>query len=123
MACVLTEILNIRIVKENKNKANTSVKGVFAKPIKERQREFNRKATVKGILVSNLETNQPDKGKPIKELTGIDSRIVPNSASFKFKADLMVGIRDAQLEKLKPERKKKILSEIRCLLINCIMVR
>lgn len=122
MACVFIEILNIRKLKENRNKAITSVKGVVAKPIRERQMEFSRKPTAKGTLVSNLETSQPDKGNPIRELTGIVRRIVPSSASFRFKAALIVGILDAQLEKLKPERKKNILRETLSLFIDCIMV-
>jgi hypothetical protein len=102
------------MLNENRNKANTNVKGVVARPIKERQREFSTNATVRGTLVSNLDTSHPDKGSPIKELMGMVRRMVPSSASFRCKASLMVGIRDAQLEKLKPERKKYMLSEIRC---------
>jgi hypothetical protein len=111
------------MLNENRNRAIISVKAVVAKPIRERHMEFNRKAEANGNRVSNLDTSQPDKGRPTIELTGIVSRIVPNSASFRSKADLMVGIRDAQLEKLNPERKKKTLSESLCLFIDCIMVK
>jgi len=117
------DMLNMRVLKENRNKAMTKAKELLAKPIKERQMEFSRKATVRGILVSNLATSQPDKGSPIKELTGIVRRIVPNSASFRCKAALIVGILDAQLEKLNPERKKNMLREIRCFCIECILVK
>lgn len=122
MACVLMEILNIRRLKENRNRAITSINGVAASPIRKRQAEFNRKAKASGTLVSNLETSHPDRGNPIRELTGIVRRMVPSSASFRCRAALIVGIRDAQLEKLNPERKKKILSETRSLLIDCIML-
>jgi hypothetical protein len=91
------------------------VKVVWAKPMKDRHTAFIKKAIVKGIRVSNLLTSQPLMGSPIKELTGIVRRIEPSSASFRFKAALIVGIREAQLEKLTPERKKNTLRETRCL--------
>lgn len=72
----------------------------------------------KGTLLSNFVMSQPEKGRPIRELIGMASRIVPNSASLKSKAVLMVGIRDAQLEKQNPERKKNALSETRCFIIE-----
>ncbi len=86
---------------------------------------LSKKATNRGVLLSNLVTSHPEKGSPIKELMGIVNKIVPNCASLKSKSDLMVGILDAQLEKLKPERKKNTLREIRCLFINfnCILIK
>lgn len=114
IACVLTEILKIRMLSENRNRASISVTDELARPINERQIEFSRNATVSGVLVSNFATSHPDKGKPIKELTGMVKSMVPSSASFRSKADFIVGILDAQLEKLNPERKKNTLSEIRC---------
>lgn len=114
MACVFMAIFNRRILKENRNNATISVKEELASPIKVRQAEFKRKAAVNGILVSNLDTSQPEIGNPIMELTGMVSNMVPSSASFRSKAVFIVGILDAQLEKLNPERKKNILSEILC---------
>jgi hypothetical protein len=84
---------------------------------------FSKKAINRGVLLSNLVTSHPEKGNPIKELMGIVNKIVPNWASLKSNSDLMVGILDAQLEKLKPERKKNTLREIRCLFINCMLVK
>jgi hypothetical protein len=52
---------------------------------------------------------------------GIVRRIVPNSASFRSKAALIVGIREAQLEKLTPERKKNTLRATLCLLFKSIV--
>ena len=114
MAWVFTAILKIRRLKAYRNRAMIRVKVVWAKPIKERQTAFIRKAAVKGIRVSNLLTSKPLKGSPIRELTGIVSRIEPSSASFRFKAALIVGMREAQLEKLTPERKKNTLRATRC---------
>ena len=103
--------------------ATTKVEVVLANPIKERQVAFTRKPTVKGILLSSLVTSQPEKGSPINELMGIVRRMEPNSASLSPKAALMVGIREAQLEKLIPDRKKNTLRENRCLFNKSILVK
>ncbi len=68
-----------------------------------------------GFLLSNLATNQPDKGRPTNELIGMVNNMLPNSASVISKEVLMVGIRAAQLEKTNPDIKKYALSAIRCL--------
>lgn len=103
--------------------AITKVKVVLAKPMSERQTACITKATDRGILLSYLVTSHPEKGSPIKELMGIANRIVPSSASLKSKAVLIVGILDAQLEKLKPERKKNTLRKILCLFFKSIIVK
>jgi hypothetical protein len=64
------------------------------------------KETIRGYLLSKRETSHPEIGSPIRELTGITIRRFPNSASFKSKAILIFGMREAQVEKQKPERKK-----------------
>jgi hypothetical protein len=46
---------------------------------------------------------------------------VPNSASFKSKFALMVGILEAQEEKQKPDRKKNTLRKKRCLFLGSIV--
>ena len=51
-------------------------------------------------------------------MMGIASRIVPSSASFNPNDDLIVGIRDAQLANPKPEVKKKMLRNMRCLFLS-----
>jgi hypothetical protein len=116
-------MLNTLMLNANRKIATTSVKVVWAIAINERQMAFAKKAINSGVLLSNLVTSHPEKGSPIKELIGIVNRIVPNWASLKLKSDRIVGILDAQLAKLKPERKKKTLREILCLLINCIVVK
>ena len=63
-------------------------------------------ATVMGWRVSNLETSQPDKGKPIMELIGMNNSTVPNSASLKLKFAFMVGMREVHVEKHTPDKKK-----------------
>jgi len=109
------EMLKMRVLKENKNKAITRLMVDCAKPIKERLTAFRKKARVNGIRVSNRETSHPEIGKPIMELMGMVRRTEPNSASFKSRAALMVGMREAQLAKLNPERKKNMLRKMRCL--------
>lgn len=113
-------ILSMRMLKENRHTAITSVVVVVAKPMSDRQPACRIKPTDRGTLLSYLVSSQPEKGRPMRELIGIVSRIVPNSASLKPKAVLMVGIRDAQLEKLNPERKKNALKATRCLTIKSI---
>ena len=66
-----------------------------------------------GIRLLNLETSQPDMGNPIKELIGMASSRLPNSASLKSKFVLIEGIRDAQEAKQNPSKKKKTLKDIR----------
>ena len=62
--------------------------------------------------------NQAESGSPIREQTGRINKKLPNSASFISKAVFMVGIREAQEEKEKPDKKKKRLSAIRfCFLL------
>jgi hypothetical protein len=65
-----------------------------------------KKETNKGSLLSNLDTNHPEMGRPTNELIGIASKRLPNSASLKLKTVLMVGILEAQVAKQKPDRKK-----------------
>ena len=96
----------MRIQKENKQTDSTNKKGVVAKAIHVSVIAKPIKEAIKGILLSNFETNQPEIGKPIKELMGIAKRMVPNCASLKLKNAFMVGIRDAQEAKQIPERKK-----------------
>lgn len=84
---------------------------------------LSKNAVKSGIRLLNLVTSHPENGRPIKELTGIVNKILPNCASLKSKSDLIVGILDAQLEKLKPERKKNTLMEILCLFFNCMLVK
>lgn len=122
MACVLIAMLNTLILRENVNMAITKEKVLWARAINDKQIAFIKKAIDNGILLSNLVTSHPEKGSPIKELIGIVNNILPNCASLSSKAVLIVGILDAQLEKLKPERKKKTLNESRCLFFRCIVV-
>ena len=68
----------------------------------------------KGTLLLNFATSQPDIGNPIRELMGMTSNKLPNSASLKSKFALMEGIRDAQEAKQNPVKKKNMLKEIRC---------
>ena len=79
---------------------------MVANPIIANDIEKNINANIKGTLLSNLETSQPEIGKPINELIGIAISIVPSSASFKLKNVFIVGIRDAQEAKQIPDKKK-----------------
>jgi len=113
IACVLTAILKIRILKANKQIDTIKADMEVEKPIHASETALAAKARAKGIRLSYLETSHPEKGKPIKEVSGIANKIVPSSASFKSKNVLIVGILEAQVAKLNPEIKKKILRKIR----------
>ena len=106
MDCVFIEIYKIRELKEYKLSATTSKNGVSAKPINVNASVKNSIATIKGLRLSNFETSQPEIGNPISELMGIDSNTVPNCASLKLKKSLIVGIREAQVAKHNPDKKK-----------------
>tara|TARA_R110002051_G_scaffold13340_2_gene44693 strand:- start:1252 stop:1557 length:306 start_codon:yes stop_codon:yes gene_type:complete len=99
-------MFRIRMLKENRHMAATNINGVCAHPMAVSPKLKKKKDTTNGIRLSNLETNHPDIGKPIKELMGMANKRLPNSASLKLKFVFMVGIRDAQVAKQKPERKK-----------------
>lgn len=86
--------------------AITKAKTLVAYPMSSNETENKIKETRRGTLLSNRETNHPEIGRPISELIGIANKILPNSASLKSKQVLIVGMRDAQVEKQNPEKKK-----------------
>ena len=74
--------------------------------------------TTSGQRVSNLDDSHPEIGNPITWLIGITNSKVPSSASLMSSVVLMVGIREAQLAKQSPERKKNVLMAMRCLVFT-----
>lgn len=106
MDWVFIEIYIIRELKENKQSAPTKKSGVFAKPISVKAKVKNSIAIINGKRLSNFDTNQPEIGNPISELIGMANRTDPSSASLKLKKSLIVGIREAQVAKHKPDKKK-----------------
>src|SRR5688572_26313940 len=109
------EILRTRMLKANTHSEVIRTKPVVANPIDKSARASTTNANDMGILLSYRATSQPETGRPIKELRGINKRIVPNSASLYPKNVFMVGILEAQVEKQTPETKKKMLKKMRCL--------
>jgi hypothetical protein len=91
---------------ENKQIARTNSKILVEYPTRINENENNIKEIRRGTLLSNRETNHPEIGRPKSELIGIAISMLPNSASFKSKKVLIVGIRDAQVEKQNPDKKK-----------------
>jgi hypothetical protein len=120
IAWVFMEILMILKLNENKQMDETRAIVELEIPIQKSAIEANVKEKISGIRLSYLDTKKPETGSPIIELMGIHRRIVPNSASLYSKKVLMVGILEAQVEKQKPERKKKTLKNILCLFFNSI---
>ena len=115
MDCELQETLNILMVNANIKIEMLRLKMEFEKPIRIRDNALIAKPTVKGMLLLNREIIQPENGNPNNELTGKTNSRVPNSASLNKYSAFIVGILDAQVEKLKPERKKKTPKKNLCL--------
>ena len=88
-------ILATRMLNANKHKTGIKTNIEFESPIKVSDNAWITNATVMGILLSNLATNHPENNKPLKELKGIQRRMVPSSASFKLNVVFKVGILDA----------------------------
>src|SRR4051812_20962917 len=118
MACVLSAMLMMRVLNENVQIDKINRKVFCDKPIPASAKPTNMKPIVKGTRLSNFETSQPENGNPISELMGMNSSIVPSSASLNPKEVLIVGIRDAHDAKQNPDRKKNILNEKRCLFLE-----
>jgi len=100
-------MLMMRMLKENKKTAKVSWVIVVARAIANRPKQKNTKPTNNGYRLSYLATSHPENGKLINELMGKTKSKLPNSASLKENVSLMVGIREAQLEKHTPDRKKE----------------
>ena len=99
-------MLRIRIQNAKTQTAGIKRYKLSETPITINAIEKKRNATCRGILLSKRDTNHPEMGRPINELTGIASSKLPSSASFRLKIVLMVGMREAHVEKQNPERKK-----------------
>jgi hypothetical protein len=104
----------MRIKKAKTNIKNTRNAMLLEKPIIKREIAWIRSAITRGHRLSYFDDSHPEIGKPISWLTGITKSKVPNSASLMSSAVLIVGIRDAQLEKLSPDKKKKTPIAMRC---------
>ena len=110
----------IRIQNENTATAMTKATILVVYPTTNNEAAKNSIDNTNGFLLLNLLTIQPEIGKPIREAIGMTKSKFPKSASLKLKIALMVGMREAQEEKQNPERKKQVLSAIRCLTFSCI---
>ena len=95
----------MRSAKEKNEIEKTSSGVLELKPINRIATPSIVNAAASGTRLSYFDTNHPEIGKPIIELMGMNNKIVPNSASEKPKDVLMVGIREAQLAKAKPDKK------------------
>lgn len=83
MDWVFTEILNIRKLKANKAIEGTKANKLVENPMLIKHKALIIKETERGILLSNFDTRNPDKGNPMMELIGITNKTVPNCASFR----------------------------------------
>lgn len=76
-------ILRILIKKENKKTAIANIKIDCDIPIRASAKLKITKEIIMGLRLSNFETNHPEIGKPINELTGKIINKLPSSASLK----------------------------------------
>src|ERR1700733_1105513 len=79
--------------------------------------EYNSAANIAMYLLPKRATNQPAIGKEKRRPTGRLNNTAPNDALLRCSFSWISGILDAQLEKHKPVRKKKMLTLIRCVLL------
>ena len=106
MDSVLIALSKIRIEKAKVKIPIISKIRLSASPIILSDAAKRIKETIRGCLLSKRETNHPETGSPTRELIGITISKLPNSASLRSKAILMLGIREAQVEKQNPDKKK-----------------
>ena len=118
MACVFKEMFRMRKLNDKSDMDAISNGVLDAIPIPKIPTDRSKNPPVSGMRLSYRETSQPENGKPISELTGINNRMVPNSASLYPKFVLMVGILEAQDAKQKPDKKKNKLRKYRCLFLT-----
>ena len=104
----------MRMLKAKTQTATTKKKVDEAKPIKLRATANETNPVMIGPRVLNRATSQLEIGRPTIELIGMNNKMVPSSASLKSKLVLIVGIREAHVEKQKPERKKNTLRNALC---------
>ena len=68
----------MRVLNEKTQMAATKPKVVVANPIKNNDMAIMMKPAVIGTLLSYRDTSHPEMGSPIKELIGMNSKIVPS---------------------------------------------
>ena len=93
---------------------------VLANPIADNTPEYNNIEKIIIFLLPDLFISQPESGKEINKPTGSANNTIPNCASDKSSFYLMLGIRDAQLEKQRPAKKNKEPTVV--LLINLELI-
>lgn len=120
---MFSEIFRILKLKDNSEMEAISKAVLGENPIARMAQAKSRNPPVRGIRLSNLETSHPESGSPMRELTGMNKRIVPNSASLYPNVVLMVGIREAQDAKQKPDKKKNKLRKNLCLFLTSMRMQ
>src|SRR5688500_5738460 len=118
MACVFKDIFRIRKLNDKSDIDAINNGELDEIPIQKMAKAKRKNPPVSGTRLSYRETSQPENGKPISELMGINNRMVPNSASLYPKFVLIVGILEAQEAKQNPDKKKNKLRKNRCLFLS-----
>jgi hypothetical protein len=90
----------------------TNSPGVRASPRRGKVNAYNRAEPITTGLLPNLATSHPAIGRDTNNPVGKPSSTPPRTALLRCNFDWMPGMRDAQLEKHNPARKKKQLTDI-----------
>src|SRR5450631_4876881 len=111
-ACVFTEILRrLPAIPKRKRQATNSPE-VPASPRRGKVNAYNKAEHITTGLLPNFATSHPAIGRDTSNPVGKPRRTPPRTALLRCNFDWMPGIRDAQLEKHNPARKKKQLTDI-----------
>jgi len=111
-AWVFMEILRRFPAIPKRKRQATNSPGVRASPRRGRIKAYDRAEPSTTGRLLNFATSQPAIGRDTNNPVGRPRRMAPSAALLRCNFDWMLGIRDAQLEKHNPARKKKQLTEI-----------
>src|SRR5687768_16646770 len=106
-ACVFIEILQRLPTRPKKNNTPASCQAVCTKPINGNSNAYEMAAGITIFLLPKCVTSQPEKGSDMRSPTGKASNTAPRPASLRWRYCLISGIREAQLAKQTPAKKKK----------------
>lgn len=110
---MLIEILRRLAKKPNENRQIKSLNVLDALPMHTNDKLYSTPASTTTLLLPSVPTSNPANGSDTKKPTGRAKSIVPSIEGLRLKFSWMLGIRDAQLAKHNPCRKKTILIAIR----------
>src|SRR3984957_329895 len=114
MAWVFIEILRRLPPMPKTKRQATNCQGAAANPNDGKVTAYSRAASRATGRLPKRATSQPASGREVSNPAGSDRSTAPRAALSRCNFRRISGIRDAQLEKHSPARKKKQLTAIRC---------